>query len=77
MIDEDKLKMGIGVELSYLPMEIQELVHRVISKEKGESEPRRCAGTAPHAKEDSLTPESVSKIFQRGTGRKNARRKAA
>lgn len=64
MIDEDKLKMGIGVELSYLPMEIQELVHRVITKKKVKVSLEDAQELRRMQKEDSLTPESVVKYFR-------------
>ncbi len=64
LVDEDKLKMGIGVELSYLPPDIQEIIYRIITRKKVKVSLEQAQELHRMAKEDSLTDDFVIQYFR-------------
>ena len=70
MVDEDKLKLGIGVELSYLPPDIQEIIYRIITRKKVKVSLEQAQELHRIAKEDGLTDDFVIQYFREAAGEK-------
>lgn len=72
MVDAGKLKMGIGVEISYLPADLQQIIYRIITKKKVKVSLEQAQELHRRQKENNLSPEDVIKYFKDAKEEKEA-----
>ena len=76
MVDAGKLKLGIGVELSYLPENIQAIIFRVLAKEKGRISLAQAQEFHRMEKEGSLSEDVVKQSFKEAARQKETAARA-